>query len=441
MQAEERRRVAVTGIGAVTPLGSTVADTWPNLVRGRSGVDYIRRIDASTFPTTFGAEVRDLDEARLPANPHLRALLDRKNLFGWVAAAEALADSGLIDHSGAPAAPLDVARGALSPSRKAPGSPPGDGRGARIGVSIGTESRRPDLLPRLAAGSPPHDSHAHLRYAPFVMAAVLASHYRLAGPQLTVSTACTAGTQAIGVAAQKIRWGLADAMLAGGCDSLIDPMMLTGFSLLGALSTRNDDPAHASRPFDLHRDGFVLGEGAGMLVLEEFERARARGARIYGEIRGYASTSNAYRITDSPPDGQGAFLSMKNALEDAGLRPEEVGYINAHGTSTAQNDRSETTAIKRCFGAHAARIPVSSTKSMIGHLVNAGGAVELVVCLLTIFHGVITPTINYRVPDPECDLDYVPNVARHQEVECALSNSFGFGGINATVIVGQAGRS
>ena len=272
-----------------------------------------------------------------------------------------------------------------------------------------------------------------------MLAGALASHYELTGPQLTVSTACTSGTQALGVAYQKVQWGQADAMLAGGCDSLIDPLMLTGFSLLGALSKRNDDPTHASRPFDLHRDGFVLGEGAGMLVLEEYERARARGARIYGEVLGYASTSNAYRITDSPPDGQGAYLSMKNALDDARVRPEEVGYINAHGTSTQQNDRSETVAIKRCFGAHAPRVPISSTKSMMGHLVNGGGAVELIVCLLTIAHGILTPTINYQVPDPECDLDYIPNVSRKQQVDRALSNSFGFGGINATVVVGRAG--
>jgi 3-oxoacyl-[acyl-carrier-protein] synthase II len=217
--------------------------------------------------------------------------------------------------------------------------------------------------------------------------------------------------------------------------------MLTGFSLLGALSKRNDDPSHASRPFDLNRDGFVLGEGAGMLVLEELEHARARGARIYGEVLGYASTSNSYRITDSPPDGQGAYLAMQQAIEDAGLCPDEIGYINAHGTSTHQNDRSETVAIKRCFGECAKRVPISSTKSMMGHLVNGGGAVELIVCLLTIDRGIITPTINYEVPDPDCDLDYVPNVARRQQVDYAMSNSFGFGGINATVVVGRVGES
>jgi 3-oxoacyl-[acyl-carrier-protein] synthase II len=404
-----RRRVVVTGFGAVTPVGTTVQEMWESLVAGRSGVDYIRRIDASTFPTTFGAEVPALDAARLPHEPELRSLLDRKNVFGWVAAGDALAGSRLLD------------------------DPP-----SRVGISIGTESRRPDLLPRLAEEHLYPDPNDHLRYSPFVLAGTLASHYRLTGPQFTVSTACTSGTQALGVAFQQVRDGLADAMLAGGADSLIDPLMLTGFSLLGALSTRNDDPKHASRPFDLHRDGFVLGEGAGMLVLEEYERAKRRGAPIHGEVLGYASTSNAYRITDSPPDGQGAYLSMKNALEDAGLAPGQIGYINAHGTSTQQNDRSETVAIKRCFGAHAPHVPISSTKSMMGHLVNGGGAVELIVCLLTIAHGILTPTINYETPDPECDLDYVPNAARRETVDFALSNSFGFGGINATVVVGRA---
>jgi 3-oxoacyl-[acyl-carrier-protein] synthase II len=412
VRAADEHRVVVTGIGVVTPLGSTVADMWAALVAGRSAVDYIRRIDASTFPTTFGAEVRDLDDDRLPTSPALLALLDRKNLFGWVTAGDALADSGLLGE-----------------------------RPACIGVSIGTESRRPDFLPQLAAGALYPNVEDHLRYSPFVLAGALASRYGLTGPQLTISTACTSGTQALGVAFQKVRWGEADAMLAGGCDSLIDPLMLTGFSLLGALSKRNDDPSHASRPFDLDRDGFVLGEGAGMLILEELEHARARGARIYGEVLGYASTSNAYRITDSPPDGQGAYLAMRHAIDDAGLRPDDIGYINAHGTSTQQNDRSETVAIKRCFGESAKRVPISSTKSMMGHLVNGGGAVELIVCLLTIDRGIITPTINYEVPDPDCDLDYVPNVARRQPVNHAISNSFGFGGINATVVVGKVSEA
>jgi 3-oxoacyl-[acyl-carrier-protein] synthase II len=381
---------------------------WDALVAGTSAVDHITSIDASTFPTTIGAEVRDLDPARLPTDAALLGLLDRKNQFGWAAAAEALADSGILNT-----------------------------RPERMGLSIGTESRRPDFLQQLSIGDVYEGHHAHLRYSPFVFGAALSQHYGLHGPQMTVSTACTSGTQALGIAYQAIQWGKADAMLAGGCDSLIDPLMLTGFSLLGALSTRNDDPKHASRPFDLHRDGFVLGEGAGMLVLEELEHARARGAKIYGEVKGYASTSNAYRLTDSPPDGQGAYLAMRYAIADAGLEPRDIQYINAHGTSTHQNDKSETAAIKRCFGEGAYHVPISSTKSMMGHLVNGGGAVELIVCLLSMQHGILTPTINYEVPDPECDLDYVPNHARHAAVGHSLSNSFGFGGINATVVVGR----
>jgi 3-oxoacyl-[acyl-carrier-protein] synthase II len=406
------RRVAITGLGAVTPVGASVAHTWTALVEARSGVKPIRRFDASSFPTTFGAEVDALDSSKLPADPAVRQLLDLKNLFGWVAAEEALADSGLLgktDH-------------------------------ARIGVSLGTEARRPDYVQRLAAGERYRDVDDHLRYAPFVLASVLASQFGLGGPQLIVSTACTSGTQAIGVAFHKVRAGDVDAMLAGGCDSLIDPLMLTGFSLLGALSTRNDDPAHASRPFDLMRDGFVLGEGAGMLVLEEWEHARARGASIHAEVVGYASSSNAYRITDSPPDGGGPAAAMAGALADAGLAPDAIDYVNAHGTSTAQNDRSETAAIKRTFGDHAYKLAISSTKSMVGHLVNAGGAMELVVCALTVKHDLIHPTINYCTEDPECDLDYVPNVARRARVDRALSNSFGFGGVNASVILEKGPR-
>ncbi len=408
MSTSQHRRVVVTGMGVVTPLGSTIDGMWKRLVAGECAIDQIRRIDASTFPTTIGAEVHEFDESKLPADPATRAILDRKNQFGWVSAADALADSKLLDH-----------------------------RPPCIGISIGTESRRPDFLDRLAAGLVYPNTGDHLRYSPFVLGGALSAHHKLDGPQMTVSTACTSGTQAMGIAYQKVKWGIADAMLTGGCDSLIDPLMLTGFSLLGALSKRNDEPAKASRPFDLHRDGFVLGEGAGMLIFEELEHARARGAKIYGEVLGYASSSNAYRLTDSPPDGQGAYLSMRDAINDAGLRPDQIDYINAHGTSTHQNDHSETMAIKRCFGDHARTLCISSTKSMMGHLVNGGGAVELIVCLLSMINGVVTPTINYDTPDPECDLDYVPNVARKQKVEHTLSNSFGFGGINATIVAGK----
>jgi 3-oxoacyl-[acyl-carrier-protein] synthase II len=404
-----RHRVAITGMGVVTPIGSTVDSLWASLVAGRSGVDHIQRFDASAFPTTFGAEVRDLTDDRLPLEGTAQALLERKDRYGWVAAMDALRDAAWT----------------------------ADTRPAHVGISIGTEARRPDLLARLAAGRLYRRADDHLRYSPFVLAGLLAREHGFCGPMFTVSTACTSGTQAVGAAFEQVRSGDADAMLAGGCDSLIDPMMLSGFSLLGALSRRNDDPPRASRPFDAGRDGFVLGEGAGMLVLENLAVARARGAYIHAEIMGYASTSNAYRLTDSPPDGEGAYLAMQRAISDAGLRPEQIGYINAHGTSTRQNDRSETNAIKRCFGRAVSAVPVSSTKSMTGHLVNAGGAVEAIICVLTLGRDVLPPTINLETPDDECDLDYVPNRARPAHVDYVLSNSFGFGGINASVVLSR----
>jgi 3-oxoacyl-[acyl-carrier-protein] synthase II len=404
-----RRRVVVTGIGVVTPLGSTIPIFWGNLVHGRSAARAITRFDASCFPTQFAAEVRDVGETGGPGEPTVCTLLDRKDRFGWVAATAALQDAQLPD----------------STSRH------------RIGIAVGTERRSPSFLDRIAAKSRYDKPSDHLRTSPFVVSSALAALHGFGGPHLIISSACASSSQAIGVAYQKIRWGEADAMVAGGCDSVVDPLSLSGFSRIGALSTDNANPSHASRPFDRRRDGFVLGEGAGMLVLEELRHATVRAAHIYGEVLGYGSSSNGYRITDSPADGEGAYRAMRLALEDARVQPETVDYINAHGTSTPQNDRSETAAIKRCFGPCARTIPISSTKSMIGHLVTASGAVQLIVCLLTIAHGVITPTINYEEPDPECDLDYVPNEARLSRVGIALSNAFGFGGVNAAVLVGR----
>ena len=263
----------------------------------------------------------------------------------------------------------------------------------------------------------------------------LASLYGLRGPNANCLTACAASSQAIGEAAEIIRRGDADVMLSGGTHSMIHPFGVTGFNLLTALSTRNADPTRASRPFDLERDGFVLGEGAGMLILEELEHAKARGAKIHGELTGYGSTADAFRITDSHEDGRGAIACMIEALTDAKLNPEDVGYINAHGTSTHVNDSVETLAIKKALGPAAYKIPISSTKSMMGHLIAAGGSVEAIICLLTIRDGVVPPTINLDNPDPECDLDYIPHVARHQRVDAALSNSFGFGGQNTALLL------
>jgi 3-oxoacyl-[acyl-carrier-protein] synthase II len=402
-------RVVVTGIGVVTPLGSTVPQFWSSVVAGRSGIRPISHFDASRFPTRIAGRVPDLDESRAPTDGCLRRLLGRKDLFGWIAALDALDDARLN-------------------CRMAD---------ARIGAVIGTERRCPDVIERVADEAHWNDPLDHVSQSGWVLASVLAATQNLAGPHVTVAAACASSAQAVGMAYQYVRCGEADVMIAGGCDSMADPIGLVSFSRIGALSTRNDDPTRASRPFDLHRDGMVIGEGAGMLVLERLDHARARGASIYGEVLGYGSSSNAYRLTDQPPDGRGAALAMKFALDDAGLSPHAVDYINAHGTSTVQNDRSETAAIKKCFQDAAPSIPISSTKSMIGHLFSAGGAVEIIVCLLTILSGIITPTINYETPDPECDLDYVPNVSRRKRVDVALSNSSGFGGVNAAVVVGK----
>ena len=417
------RRVVVTGMGAVTPVGHTVDQTWESLKAGRCGIDTLSIFDASTFETRIGGEVRGFkfDERPLPGG--LADVLDRKNGLGVAAARQAMADAGL-EGGGAQ---IDA---------------------SRFGVSLGTEGRRDRLLPELrqrkllpvsleerrqALRTVPPDEY--LRYSPYGLAYILSGLWGARGPIMTISTACTSSSQALGFAFHKIRGGEADVMLAGGAESLMEPTMVASFILLGALSKRNDEPATASRPFDLTRDGFVLAEGGAMLVLEDAWHAYRRGARIYGEIAGFGCSINAYRITDSPPDGEGPYLAMRAALEDAALGPEDVDYINAHGTSTQQNDASETAAIKRCLGNRAREVPVSSTKSMTGHMVNAAGAIEAIISLLAIRDGFVPPTINYRTPDPACDLDCVPNEGRRQTVRTVLSNSFGFGGSNGTLVL------
>lgn len=422
--ANRGRRVVVTGIGAVTPLGHTVQQTWQGLLEGRCGVDTISLFDASRFETRVGGEVRGFPFESLNPDPLVAEVLDRKNAFGYAAAQQAMADAGLL-HPG---------EGALEPGR--------------FGISLGTEGRRDNLLPelirrKLQAKSLEQRTAAlaevpaceYLRYSPYGLAYALGGAFNARGPITTISTACTSSSQALGYALEKIRNGEADVMLAGGAECLMEPTMVAGFILLGAMSKRNDDPKTASRPFDLNRDGFVLAEGGAMLVLEDAWHAYRRGAKIYAEVAGFACSINAYRITDSPPDGQGPLLAMQAALADAGVSPDEVDYINAHGTSTVQNDASETMAIKRCFGERAYRIPVSSTKSMTGHMVNASGAIEAIISILSIREGYIPPTINYQTPDPVCDLDYVPNQGRFQKVQVAVSNSFGFGGSNGSLVL------
>lgn len=385
------RRVVVTGIGVVTPLGIGAEVTWQALLDGQNGVGPIRRFDPTGFPVGFAAE------APLPGSgAALKARLVE------LALGEALGQSGI--------------RG-----------------GPRLGVCVGSEAARPPIewLGRADVGVAEVSSLAP--DAPTRQAAEMAG---CGGPRSTVSTACTSSSQAIGEALLRIRRGEVDAMIAGGVDALSEPLMVVGFAKLGALSTRNEDPTHASRPFDLHRDGFVLGEGAGFLVLESAEHARARGAHVLATIDGWGCSCNAWRITDSPPDGRGAAQAMRLALADAGLTPEQVGYINAHGTSTPQNDLSESRAIRSVFGS--LPVPVSSTKGHMGHLVAACGAVEAILCVQALRDGWLPPTRNLEEPDPDCDLAHILGVPKRSRARYALTNAFGFGGSNGSVLLGDA---
>ncbi len=394
------RRVVITGIGMVTPLGGTVEETWRHVCAGRSGVGPVTRFDASSLPVTFAAEAA-------PVEAHPLDQGDLKLRLAATALAEALSQSGPIG-------------------------------GPRTGVCMGSEIGRPSLetlAHALRDGVPPSRS-ALERMDPAAPTRLMAVMAGAEGPQSTVSTACTSSSQAVGEGVLRIRRGEADAMIVGGVDVLVDAIMITGFAKLGALSERNEDPAAASRPFDSDRDGFVLGEGAGVLIAEERSRAIERGAPILGEITGYGCSCNAYRITDSPPDGRGAHQSMRAALQDAGLRPDQIGYINAHGTSTPMNDPSEARGIQRTFPAS---VPVSSTKSSMGHLVAACGAVEAILCLLAIRDQRLPPTINLDRPDPACELNHVANVARAAPVEHAMTNAFGFGGSNGSLVVSKHG--
>jgi 3-oxoacyl-[acyl-carrier-protein] synthase II len=414
-------------VGAVTPLGNDWPSTWAEIVRGSSGVGPITLFDASAFPSSIAAEVRDFDPAPYLLHPKHLKFVNRFTTFGLAAAREAVEDAKLDPAS------LDQ---------------------ARFGVVIGAGQEKynlADLAEFVQLFGEAHgvnyralgelgwkvsNPNNFLKSQLNLTACLLSIAYGAYGMNLTVHSAC-ASSQAIGDAFNIIRRGDLDVAISGGVDSMIDEVSLTGFCLLQTLSTRNDEPTRASRPFDLHRDGFVLGEGAGIVILESLEHALARGAPIRAEILGYGSSCNAYRITDIPPDGSGAVESMRLALEDAGMEPEEVDYINAHGTSTQMNDASETRAVRTVFGAHADRLPVSSTKSQIGHLISAAGAVELLACISGIEEGILPPTINYETPDPECDLDYVPNEARRAPISTALSNSFGFGGSNCSILVGR----
>lgn len=426
-----RRRVVITGLGAITPLGNSPEAMYFAQLEGRSGVSWTQLFDASRFPTRIAAEVKNFNLAEQVPDPERWANSGANSRFAAAAARQALADAGLLDNDHVDRTRIGVYLGC--------------GEGIQdfhhlvslIARHYDPARRRVDTAGFARGGleefHPGREFEQELHTAP----AHLAEYFGLEGPNFNCLTACAASSQAIGEAAALIRQGDADVMLTGGSHSMIHPLGVTGFVRLTALSTRNDAPEKASRPFDLHRDGFVLGEGAGMLVLEELEHARRRGAFIYAELTGYGSTADAFAVTDSHPEGRGAAACMALALADSGLPPEAIGYINAHGTSTKVNDRVETLAIKKVFGARAYQIPVSSSKSMLGHLIAAAGAVELITCVLALRHGVLPPTINYETPDPDCDLDYIPNQAREQRVDHILSNSFGFGGQNISLIVSR----
>lgn len=424
-----RRRVVVTGLGMINPLGTDVDTVWNALVNAQSGVGYISVFDASSYPTRIAAEVHGWTVAECGQDPLVWAKRGRHARFAAGAAHQALADSGILDSISDPTR-MGVYFGA------------GEGNQdfynftQMINVAAKDDGSF-DLDAFMRKGLEILDPELELEQEPSMPAAHVANMFDIQGPNLNCLTACAASSQAVGEATELIRIGRVDAMVAGGAHSMIHPFGLTGFSLLTALSTNNDDPTGASRPFDRLRDGFVLGEGSSVVILEELEHAKRRGAKIYGEVLGYGCTADAYRITDIHPEGRGAIGCMSASLKDAGISPDDVGYVNAHGTSTTVNDKVETVACKAIFGERAKQVPVSSTKSMMGHLIAAAGVTEMIVCLKTIEQGVIPPTINMNNPDPLCDLDYVPNQAREAKVRVALNNSFGFGGQNVTLAVGR----
>ncbi|MGE3317128.1 MAG: beta-ketoacyl-ACP synthase II [Planctomycetaceae bacterium] len=423
-----RRRVVVTGMGCITPIGNDVETMWKSLTEGKSGVGNITHFDASNFPTRFAAEVQNFDLSKYIPEPERFEFAGRNIRFAIAAAQQAVQDSGVLDSS-------------LNPAEF--GVYLGAGEGQQdfvLFMNLVARAQRDgelDLEKFARTGVELMNARAELEQEPNMPSGHLASLFNAQGPNLNCLTACAASSQAIGEATEIIRRGDAEVMLSGGAHSMIHPFGVTGFNLLTALSTHNENPQKASRPFDKDRDGFVLGEGAGMVILEELSRAKARGAKIYGEIVGYGSSADAYRITDIHPQGRGATSCMKMALRDAEVNSDGVDYVNAHGTSTEVNDRVETMAIRQALEEHCRKTPVSSIKSMMGHLIAAAGSVEAITCLLTIQNGVIPPTINYETPDPECDLDYVPNQAREARVRRALSNSFGFGGQNISLVFAE----
>lgn len=409
-----KKRVVVTGLGCVSPVGNNVKDTWSALLAGKSGAAPITAFDASAHKTRFAAEVKNFDAVAMFGTRDARKM-DRFTQFATAAALEALEQANLkIDESNCDRVGILI----------------GTGIGGIITLleqydvlrERGPERISPFLIPMMISDS---------------AAGNIAIRVGARGPNMSLATACASGTNSVGEAAEMIRRGAADAMIAGASEAAITPVSMAGMNVMTALSTRNDDPQKASRPFDKHRDGFLMGEGAAILILESLESAQARGANILCEFTGYGTTDDAHHISAPAENGAGAAISMSLALANAGLKPDEISYINAHGTSTVLNDKSETAAIKTVFGEQAYKIPVSSTKSMTGHLLGASGALEAVIGTLTILENILPPTINYETPDPVCDLDYVPNQSRKTTVHNVMSNSFGFGGHNGTLILSR----
>jgi len=402
------RRVVITGIGLVTPLGCGTEKNWQALIGGRSGIAPITHFNTTDFPVRIAGEVRDFTPSAYLEQKEIKKV-DPFAQFAIAAAQMAMEDAGLTvapeiaDRVGVL---IGVGMGGIQTIEQA----------HMQFLEDGPKRLSPFFIPRLIANLAPGQ---------------VAIRFGCKGVNYSAASACASGGHGVGEAARLIRFGYQDAMICGGAEAAVTPMGVGGFAAMRALSTRNDEPQRASRPFDRQRDGFVIAEGAGILVLEVLEHAQARGARVYAELAGYGANGDAYHITSPSPEGEGAARCMQLALEDAEIAPTEVDYINAHGTSTPYNDANETKAIKRVFGEHAARMAVSSTKSMTGHLLGAAGGVEAAYTALALYHGVLPPTINYEEPDPECDLDYVPNEARHALSRAALSNSFGFGGTNA----------
>ena len=423
-----KRRVVITGIGCVTPLGADTEILWDQLTNGRSGVGPLTLFDASSFPVRIAAEVRDWDLSDAGEDPRDWDHCPRQTTFAVGAGIKAARQSG-----------IDVSR--IDPLRFGVylgcGEPFADF--TRFTQSIRNSSTNGQYRPKnfKETALRVFDTRSEREFEPNLSASHLAALFDAQGPNVNCIAACVSSAQAIGEATRLIRRDHADLMLAGGAHSTIHPFGVTGFQRLSALSTNNSNPASAVRPFDRDRDGFVIGEGSAVFVLEELEHARRRNVEIWGEIRGYGSSQDAYRVTDTHPDGRGPTIAIRRALDDARLDGGEIDYINAHGTGTVLNDKVETLALKQAFGQQAYNIPISSTKSMMGHATTACGAIEMAVCLLAIRHGVVPPTINYENPDPECDLDYVPNTARMVDCRNVLSNSIGFGGQNAALVVSR----